>query len=83
MYSVVQCDTPVCVMSWTSWQPRTDQDPHGLNLFQIANVMADPDQQPSGHYHQSFVSAWQVAVAAHGKASDNHIIAFGEASLYK
>ena len=81
MYLVVQCDTPVCIMSWTSWQPETDQDPQDLNLVQITNVMADPDQQPGGHYHQSLIGAWQVAVAAHGKASDNHIIVFGEMFL--
>lgn len=78
--SVMQYDIPVCVMSWTSWQPETDQDPQGLKVVQITTVMADPDQQPGGHYHQSLVSTWQVAVAAQGKASDNHIIVFGETS---
>ena len=78
--SVMQYDIPVCVVSWTSWQPETDQDPQGLKVVQITTVMADPDQQPGGHYHQSLVSTWQVAVTAHGKASDNHIIVFGEKS---
>ena len=77
--SVMQYDIPVCVVSWTSWQPETDQDPQGLKFNQITDVMADPEQL-GGHYHQSLVSTWQVAVAAHGKASDNHIIVFGETS---
>ena len=43
----------------------------------MSEVNADPDGQPGGHYHQSLVSSWGVAVAAHGKASDNHIIVLG------
>ena len=76
----MQYEMPVCVMSWTSWQPETDQDPQDPKVVHITNVMADPDQQPGGHYHQGLVSTWQVAVAAHGKASDNHIIVFGKTS---
>ena len=69
----------MCMLHWTSWQPENFQKPTGLELVRMAEVNTDPDGQPSGHYHQSLISPWGVAVAAHGKANDNHIIVLGKA----
>lgn len=68
----------VCMLHWASWQPESGQDPEGLALALMSDVNTDPERQPGGHYHQSLVAPWQVAVAAHGKASDNHILVLGE-----
>ena len=50
----------------------------GLQLVAMSEVHTDPDGQPAGHYHQSLVSPWGIALAAHGKANDNHIMVLGE-----
>ena len=70
----------MCMLHWDSWQPGSGDDPTGLGLVIVSDVNADPDGQPSGHYHQSFISPWGVAIAAHGMANDNHIIVLGEIS---
>ena len=70
----------MCMLHWTSWQPGSGQDPAGLELAAMSEVNTDPEGQPAGHYHQSLVSPWGVAVAAYGKANDNHIMVLGEPS---
>jgi len=74
----VQESCSVCMLHWTSWQPESSQKPTDLELVRMAEVNTDPDGQPGGHYHQSLISPWGVAVAAHGKANDNHIIVLGK-----
>ncbi len=68
----------MCLLHWSSWQPGRGQDPVGLELVAMSEVHTDPDGQPAGHYHQSLVSPWGIALAAHGKANDNHIMVLGE-----
>ncbi len=44
-------------------------------------AISNPECQPGGHYHQALISPWHVAIGAHGKADDNHVIVLGKASL--
>ena len=68
----------MCILHWSSWQPVSGRGPSGLELVAMSEVNAAPDDQPAGHYHQTLVSPWGIAVAAHGMANDNHIIVLGE-----
>ena len=78
----VQDMCAVCLLHWSSWQPGTTQEPEGLELLTMYEAISDPEGQPRGHYHQVLVSPWHVAIAAHGKTSDNHVIVLGKASCH-
>lgn len=82
MHLCVQDIAPLAVMQWAMWDIEAGADPEDLQLveFIAPAVNADATAEISGPYtHVARVPAWDAAVIAHRKASDDHIRLCGAA----
>lgn len=76
----------MAVLQWNAWDSRNRQPPKQLHFAELLAPAVNPDASPPGsgpYLLTAAVPAWGAVIAAHSKASDEHISLQGNAEVNK
>lgn len=71
-------EAPQRVLRWNAWDAGAPLSLQLVDFYAITTICGAPQRGPTAAVHVQFLEAFQAAVSAHRKASDDHIRVTGE-----